>query len=129
VSVFAVTGQGYSLLWHEDDEDFVRVDWEHGCVYCPPDSMFHQHFNVANIPSRYLALQIGSVRHPLMKMKREIWDVGVDRDVKLGGAQIEYPDQDPRIHAMWLEEIAKNGVTSKMGEFIDETPFLGKTSL
>mgnify|MGYP003324083590 CR=1 FL=1 len=31
---------------------------EHGCVYCPPDMMFHQHFNISNFPSRYLALQI-----------------------------------------------------------------------
>jgi hypothetical protein len=56
-------------------------------------------------------------------MKREIWDVGVDKDVKQGGAQIEYEDQDPRVHKLWLEEIAKQGVESKMGRFIDETPF------
>jgi cupin superfamily acireductone dioxygenase involved in methionine salvage len=128
VCVFAVTGQGYSLLWREDEADFVRVDWEHGCVYCPPDSMFHQHFNIADHPSRYLALQIGSVRYPLLKMKREIWDVGVDRSVKQGGAQIEYEDQDPRIHAMWLDEIARNGVSSGMGKFIDETQFRGKSA-
>ena len=126
VCVFAVTGKGYSLLWHEDEPEFVRVDWEHGCVYCPPDSMFHQHFNVADHPSRYLALQIGTVRYPLLKMKRDIWDVGVDRNVKQGGAQIEYEDQDPRIHAMWLEEITKGGVASGMGKFIDETKFRGR---
>jgi hypothetical protein len=57
-------------------------------------------------------------------MKREIWDVGVDKDVREGGAQVEYQDQDPRIHALWLKEIAGNGVASKMGNFIDETPFL-----
>ena len=125
VCVFAVTGLGYSLLWKAEDQEFTRVDWEHGCVYCPPDSMFHQHFNVANIPSRYLALQIGTVRHPLLRMKREIWDFGVDRSVKAGGAQMEYEDQDPRIHALWLKEIARNGVTSKMGNYIDESKFDG----
>jgi cupin superfamily acireductone dioxygenase involved in methionine salvage len=128
VCVYAVTGQGYSLLWHEDDADYVRVDWEHGVVYCPPDSMFHQHFNVANHPSRYLALQIGTVRYPLLQMKRDIWDVGVDKDVKDGGAQVEYPDQDPRIHQLWLDEIAKNGVDSKMGKFIDESRFVKKSA-
>ena len=30
-----------------------------------------------------------------------------------GGAQVEYEDQDPRIHKMWLQEIAKHGVTSR----------------
>ena len=85
--------------------------------------MFHQHFNVAAHPSRYLALQIGTVRHPLLEMKRQIWDVGVDKNVREGGAQIEYADQDPRIHAEWLAEIARNGVTSRMGTFIDESRF------
>jgi len=60
-------------------------------------------------------------------MKREIWDVGVDKDVKQGGAQVEYEDQDPRVHAIWLEEIARNGVQSRMGAFIDETRFTGKS--
>ena len=125
VCVFAVTGEGCSLLWREDDQDYVRVDWEHGCVYCPPDSMFHQLFNVSNYPSQYLALQIGTVRYPLPEMKRQIWDVGVDRNVKQGGAQIEYEDQDPRMHAIWLKEIARNAVTSRMGEFIDERKLNG----
>lgn len=123
VCVFAVTGLGYSLLWREEDQDFTRIDWEHGCVYCPPDSMFHQHFNVADHPSRYLALQIGTVRYPLMQMKRDIWDVGVDKNVKEGGAQIEYEDQDPRVHRIWLGEIARQNVASRMGAFIDESQF------
>ena len=70
-------------------------------------------------------MQIGTVRYPLLRMKREIWDVGVDRSVKQGGAQVEYEDQDPRIHAMWLKEIAANGVESGMGKFIDESGFRG----
>jgi uncharacterized RmlC-like cupin family protein len=123
VCVFAVTGQGFSLLWYEGESDFTRVDWEHGVVYCPPDMMFHQHFNVSNFPSRYLALQMGTIRYPLTEAKRLIWDKGVDLSVKLGGAQVEYEDQDPRVHAIWLEEIAKNGVESKMGEFIDESKY------
>jgi len=123
VCVYAVTGKGYSLLWYEGDQDFVRVDWEHGCVYCPPDNMFHQHFNIANHPSRYLALQMGTVRYPMTRAKRHIWDVGVDKSVNEGGAQIEYEDQDPRIHEIWLREIAKTGVTSGMGAFIDESRF------
>jgi hypothetical protein len=40
--------------------------------------------------------------------------------VKDGGAQIEYQDQDPRIHTLWLKELGKTGVTSQMGEFFDE---------
>ena len=46
-----------------------------------------------------------------------------DADVKKGGRQIEYSDQDPRLHQQWLDAIAETGVGSDMGEFIDETPF------
>jgi hypothetical protein len=31
----------------------------------------------------------------------------VDVDVKRGGNQIEYRDQDPRIHAMFVDELAR----------------------
>jgi hypothetical protein len=43
-------------------------------------------------------------------------------DVKVadGGCQIEYEDQDPRVHRIFLEELAKNGVRSRMAKFIDE---------
>ena len=37
-----------------------------------------------------------------------------------GGRQIEYEDQDPRIHRKWLEAIKKNGVESQMGDTFDE---------
>lgn len=57
-----------------------------------------------------------------------MWDVEVDKNMEEGGAQVEYKDQDPRIHALWLEEIAKNGVTSKMAKFIDESQFTKKTA-
>src|SRR5471032_606821 len=38
--VFAVTGHGYSLLWYDGEKDFVRIDWQHGVVFAPPDQMF-----------------------------------------------------------------------------------------
>ena len=40
-----------------------------------------------------------------------------------GGRQIEYRDQNRRLHQQWLDAIAKTGVPSDMGEFINETPF------
>jgi hypothetical protein len=46
----------------------------------------------------------------------------VDRDVSIreGGGQIEYADQDPRIHALWLSELGKTGVRSRMGKLFDQ---------
>jgi hypothetical protein len=62
---------------------------------------------------------MGSLRYPFTAQKRAIF-LGVDQDVKKGGAQIEYEDQDPRIHQLFLQELAKNGVKSGMGEIFNE---------
>jgi hypothetical protein len=64
---------------------------------------------------------LGSLRYPLTAEKRHVF-LGVDVAVQKGGCQIEYEDQDPRIHALFLEELARNGVESLMGEYIDERP-------
>lgn len=120
--VYAVTGHGYSLLWYEGDEDFVRVDWQHGVVFAPPDMMYHQHYNTAPHPSRYLAVALGSLRYPFSSEKRNLFS-GVDVNVRDGGRQIEYEDQDPRIHEIYLAELAKNGVESRMGKYIDESRY------
>ena len=45
-------------------------------------------------------------------------------DVKKGGDQIEWADQDPKVHRMFLEALARNGVDSRMGNQIDETSYL-----
>ena len=124
IHIWAVTGTGYTLLWYEGDEDFVEIPWRHGVMYAPPLWMFHQHFNTAPRPARYLAIGMGSRRYPFTQAWRE-WAAGkVDLDIKLGGRQIEYHDQDPRLHAKWLEEIAKTGVKSGMGEVIDESRYI-----
>ena len=117
--VFAVTGHGYSLLWYEGEKDFVRIDWRHGWVFAPPDGMFHQHFNTAPDPARYLAVAFGSLRYPVTTDKRRVFS-GMDVSVKDGGCQIEYEQQDPRIHQIYLSELAKYGVASGMGQFVNE---------
>jgi mannose-6-phosphate isomerase-like protein (cupin superfamily) len=122
--VMCVTGHGYSLLWYEGEKDFLRVDWKHGTVFPPTDQQFHQHFNTSNHPARYLATAVGGLRYPLMLTQRHALlgkdgqKQGVSLSLKEGGGQIEYEDQDPRIHRMWLEEMKKNGVTPRMEKLI-----------
>jgi mannose-6-phosphate isomerase-like protein (cupin superfamily) len=118
--VLTLKGEGYSLFWQADDKDFIRIDWQPGVVFAPVDQIFHQHFNTSPHPARYLALAMGSLRYPCTAQKRQVF-LGVDQDVKAGGCQIEYAAQDPRIHRLYLQELAKNGVTSRMGEYIDES--------
>jgi oxalate decarboxylase/phosphoglucose isomerase-like protein (cupin superfamily) len=120
--VMCCKGDGYSLLWYEFEKDLVRVDWDHGVVFAPPDGMFHQHFNAGPEPARYLAIAMGSMRYPLLAEKRAVW-LGMDVSIKDGGKQIEYEDQHPKVHPTYLEALAKHGAKSKMGKFIDETKY------
>lgn len=118
--IFTVKGQGHSLLWYEGDQDFVRVDWRHGVVFAPPDMMYHQHFNTGAQPARYLGVALGSLRYPFTTEKRRLFE-GLDVSVRDGGRQIEYEDQDPRIHEIFLAELARNGVESRMGDYVEES--------
>ena len=89
-------------------------------VFAPPDGMYHQHFNTSTEPARYLAIALGGLRYPMLAEKRAVFN-GMDVNVRDGGAQIEYEDQDPRIHDIFLESLRINGGKSGMGEFIAES--------
>ncbi|MEE8305383.1 MAG: hypothetical protein V3S24_23420, partial [Candidatus Tectomicrobia bacterium] len=71
-------------------------------------------------PSRYLAVQFGTVRYPMISAKVDKWTSRNDTSIKEGGNQIEYEDQPGHLHKIWLNEIDKNGVESEMGEIFDE---------
>jgi hypothetical protein len=70
------------------------------------------------VPARYLATAYGSLRYPFTEAKKKALFGGVSTSVKKGGDQIEYEDQSPRIHEMYLEETRKQGVEVKMGNVI-----------
>lgn len=121
--VMCVAGSGYSLMWYEEEQDFLRIDWHHGIVFPPADQQWHQHFTTSAKPARYLATGFGSLRYPFTLARRqEILGekVAFSTSTREGGDQIEYEDQDPRIHPMYLEELAKHGLKSKMDRFFPE---------
>lgn len=118
--VHAIDGEGYSLLWYEGDSEFVEIPWKHGFMYTPPFWMYHQHFNTCAQPARYLACSLGSRRYPFISLRRKSAEGGGATSVKDGGRQIEYEDQDPRVHRKFLDEMAKTGVASQMGDVFDE---------
>ena len=118
--VHAVDGIGYSMLWYEGDSEFVEMPWKHGFMYTPPFWMFHMHFNTGDKPARYLACALGSARYPFIALRRRSTEGGGSTSVKQGGRQIEYEDQDPRLHRKFLEELKKTGNKSVMGDLFDE---------
>jgi hypothetical protein len=121
--VMCVGGEGYSLMWYEGQRDFVRIDWTHGVVFPPAERQFHQHFTTSKVPARYLATGFGSLRYPFTAARRqEILGekVSFSTSTKEGGDQIEYADQDPRIHPIFLAEMEKHGIKAKMDRFFPE---------
>jgi hypothetical protein len=102
-------------MWREG-EAIQRFDWGPGSFIVPPDRWFHQHFNAGAEPARYLALRWGS------KKFFGIMGEGSDRpfkDVKLGGDQIEYEDEDPIVRRTFEETLAKAGIAGKMAPFYE----------
>lgn len=118
--VHAVDGGGYTLLWYEGDSEFVEVPWRHGIVYAPPFWMFHQHFNTGPAPARYLACSLGSRRYPFIALRRKSAEGNGAVSVSKGGRQVEYEEQDPRVHRKFLEELTNTGLDSQMGDVFDE---------
>ena len=122
--VHAVDGTGYSLLWYEGDSEFREFPWQHGFMYTPPFWMFHQHFNTGPSPARYLACSLGSRRYPFISLRRKSSEGAGAISVSQGGRQVEYEEQDPRIHRKWLQALGATGVPSEMGEIFDEAALL-----
>ena len=118
--VFAVTGTGYSLMWMEEGGEIERHAWHHGWVFAPPEDMFHQHFNTGATPARYMAMSLGSHRYPVLSRK-VARKQNPELAIKDGGLQLDYEDQDPRIHRIWLAEMRQAGIESRMGKYFDET--------
>lgn len=83
-----------------------------------------QHFNTGPQPARYLATAVGGLRYPTLWAQRVSLlgasagdKPAVAKSVKESGDQIEYEDQDPRVHRIWLGEM-RNGATPQIEKFI-----------
>lgn len=112
--VITLHGQGYTLMWTDHHERVEDIPWKPGTMLVPPGMWWHQHFNTGSTPARYLAIRWGSSK---WKLTRYLDHQGVDQSAKAGGNQIEYADQDPSIHRMFVDRCRANGVEVKMDEF------------
>ncbi len=110
--VTIVGGKGYSLMWPEGSP-IQRFEWHEGSVIVPPEMWFHQHFNTGPTPARYLALRWNSRKHRMGGK-----EYGTDENIKKGGDQIEYEDEDPQVRRMFEESLAKEGIPSRMASVV-----------
>jgi oxalate decarboxylase/phosphoglucose isomerase-like protein (cupin superfamily) len=108
--VIILTGEGYSLMWQEGEEP-TRYDWEVGTLIVPPNKWFHQHFNTGPTPARYLAFKHEVA---LIRNAQGVPTAWISR--RVGGDQLDYADEEPRIRNMFAESLAKHGMTPRMDE-------------
>lgn len=106
-NVGVLSGEGYTLMWQEGDDELIRIDWQPGSIATPPAGWFHQHFNTGSQPARYFAFhqaRIGALNNsPLFSTENP-------------NNQIEYVDEDPAIRELYDTELEQTGLESKMPE-------------
>jgi mannose-6-phosphate isomerase-like protein (cupin superfamily) len=103
VHIIQLGDAGYSLYWREGEEP-RRVDWKFGMLHSPADQEWHQHFNIGNVPGRYLPISYGNFRYPFTKAN--VANVLHRYEIK-SKIQIEYEDEDPRIRELFQSERAR----------------------
>ena len=133
--LYILDGTGYSLVWREGEER-IKCDWQAGSLFMAGaggGAWFHQHFNSGPQPARYLALRgghygsykFGSNERYVGNQGTETptltstsgsdkTDHGSDVSIQKGGIQCEYEDEDPEIHRIFEEELAKHGALCQM---------------
>ena len=117
--LLCLSGQGYTLMWpaesgaRAESIERIRIDWQKDSVFSPPDRLYHQIFSTGTEPARFLAFHADrSIRYVGIGKQ-----YGRTKDVKLGGAQIHYEDEDPAIRRLFKEELAKTGAPWRMSGF------------
>jgi oxalate decarboxylase/phosphoglucose isomerase-like protein (cupin superfamily) len=108
--VIIMSGEGYSLMWPEGEEP-RRYEWQVGTMIVPPNLWLHQHFNTGTTPARYLAFkhEVVSIRNAQGVPKAWI-------SKRLGGDQIDYADESPKIRTMFAEALSRHGLRPRMEE-------------
>ncbi len=108
--VIILSGEGYTLVWHDLAGEPIRYDWEVGTLLVPPNAIYHQHFNTGATPGRYLAFKHGgSPRNSQGVLLCFI-------SQRLGGDQLDYADESPAVRTMFAEALARHGLTPQMEE-------------
>jgi oxalate decarboxylase/phosphoglucose isomerase-like protein (cupin superfamily) len=108
--VIILSGEGYSLMWPEGEEP-TRYEWGPGTLIVPPNMWYHQHFNTGTEPARYLAFkhEVVSIRNAQGVPKAWI-------SQRIGGDQIDYADETPKVRKLFADALAKHDMKPKMDE-------------
>jgi hypothetical protein len=108
IHVLLLRGEGYSMMG-QDYQELEKVPWKRGTMFVPPEMWFHAHFSTGKDKALFLAIGWGSDK-PKAGGKQYVY-----KPVSEGGDQMTYADEDPAIHKQFEEDLAKNGLTCRMG--------------
>ncbi len=108
--VIVMNGEGFSLMWPQGEEP-RRYEWREGSLIVPPNMWYHQHFNTGTTPARYLAFKAEGVAIRNAQGVPKAWI-----SKRLGGDQIDYADESPRVKDWFTSALAKNGIEARMSE-------------
>jgi mannose-6-phosphate isomerase-like protein (cupin superfamily) len=104
--IFVLDGRGSTTVWNDQGQR-VTFEWQPGTLIVPPNMWLHQHFNTGPTPARYLAFKVGSQRSAQGVMMCWI-------SKRLGGDQLDYADESPRVREMFAEALARHGLKPRM---------------
>jgi oxalate decarboxylase/phosphoglucose isomerase-like protein (cupin superfamily) len=115
-----IEGKGYSLMWPKEagtkpftgghKDQVIRVDWEEGTIFAPPDLWFHQHFNTGKSTAIYLAHTFAGKRYAAEVMGA-LKALPSSISLKKGGTLIPPEEEDSILRQMFLDELKRSGVT------------------
>ena len=134
--LICIKGKGYTYTWPADlgltpwndgnSDRVIRQDYESvGMVSAAPMSgdWMHQHFGISKEPLRFL-VWYGPNNHRAQKAgipgERAIDEGAIS--IKDGGTAIPYSDEDPFVRAEYDRTLAREGVTSRMDDSVDDAP-------
>ena len=124
--LFLLAGEGYTttikdrVLGTRGDGPLIRFDWAPGSLFlsgCGAGHWYHQHYNLSPGPSTYLVIGVTKSRRYAATRWEAEKATDLDEgavDVKLGGRQTEYRDEDPQVHRVFEEELRKRGRPCRM---------------
>jgi hypothetical protein len=86
----------------------------------PPDQWFHQHFNSGAERVRYLAIHRNNWAYKPLAKNADLQ--ASYTSIKDGGNQVDFEDEDPRIHCDFVAELEAAGAACVMCDYYPHCP-------
>ncbi len=133
--LLGLSGEGYALIWpkrcgphpYQDGygDQVVKMNWGPGSIYSPYGEYgmfgesFHQHFNTGKVEARHLAMQNSTdSRRGVAAEERPSLE---HKNIRDGGGNLAYEDEDPEIRRQFIEELNKKGIEFTMKPVVYRT--------